>query len=808
MNRWIIHILPQSHIDIAWLWPYYPETIYDCVKLTFMRAIDNLKMNEEYTFAQSQVPLYEAAKKYFPEIFDEILKYVKNKRWDIVGGTYVEFEGAEPCGESLVRQCLFGQKYFIKKFGVKVEVGWLPDSWTLPWQLPQIFRKSGIKYLLFFRGAKGENIFWWESPDGTRILACKPLRGSFTHRPFPDLEDMAFSISQRYGVKNIPLIIGRGDHGGGPTYQEIQNIREVRNYLKPKIKVCFSTPHRFFKALLKEADKIPVLKEELDWELVGDLVNCAKLKEENSLSEIRLLVAEKFSSIAMILKGTSYPQTELNSAWENVLFNQFHDIIGGSIVSSAQEFSHKLYKKAIKIGGEVLNASLKDISSMIDTSDSELNIIVFNSLSWNRTDLVNVELEIPEKWNSIRLLDPEGREISIQIIKRYKKDGKNYFKIIFIAEDVPSLGYKVYRVFPVRNERQYINTIKITGEDIENNFFKIKVSKETGHIESIFDKENNVEVLDKRGNILQLIEDLGDSEGRLVLGINRSNRFIGYRWSIDSKEYIEISERGPVRAILTIKRFFSNSTYIQRIIVYSNMRRIDFDLTVDWNEIHRALKILFPLNIVNPILTVGIQYGSANRVLNDEEQPFQKWIDISERDGSYGTAILSDTKYSYSAKNNVIGLTLLRSPTRPAYNTDRGIHNIRYSIYPHRGGWKESNVVQKSYEFKYPLIAYVEGRHKGLLPKNYSFISIWPKNAIIECIKKAEDDKDLIIRIYECNGVKTRVQITLNINKTIKNAYKTNLLEDEVLEKIEIDGNKLNFLLNPYEIATIKVKLC
>ena len=809
MRKYVIHVMGQSHIDIAWLWPYYPETVYDCVKLTFIRAIDNLKMHEEYTFAQSQVPLYEAVEKYFPELFAEILKFVKKGRWDIVGGMYVEAEGAEPCGESLVRQCIFGQRYFIKKFGVKVRVCWLPDSWTIPWQLPQILKKSGMDYLLFFRGAKGEDIFWWEAPDGSRVLACRPARGSFRYRPFPNLDDLALNMGQRYGIKNIPMIIGSGDHGGGPTYQEIQNIKELRTVLKSKMEVRFSTPHQFFEALSREADKLPVLKGELDWELVGDLTNCARLKRDNRLSEVLLLTAEKFSSIAALLAGVQYPQTELNAAWRKVLFNQFHDIIGGSIIPSAQDAAHKLYKEAHETGRKVLEKSLRAISSMIDTSDSELSIIVFNSLSWDRTDLVDAELELPKDWRAIKLLDPEGKETPVQIIERKERGGRAYLRLIFIAESVPSLGYKVYKIAPAEGEGGNITTMKVSKETLENDFFKIKVSEATGYIESILDKKDGFEVIGENGegNVLELIEDLGDSEGRLIPGIDRSNKFTGHTWNISSKPVIEISEKGPVRAKLTIRRSFHNSSYVQEIMIYSSIRRIDFQLIIDWHEIHRALKVTFPLNIKKPVLNAGIQYGNATRQPNGEEQPFQQWVDMSETDGRFGVALLSDSKYGYDAKHNTIRLTLLRSPTEPAYNVDSGLHTIRYSLYPHKGDWREGRVVRTSYEFNYPLMALVEKRHDGVLGRSGSFIDIEPWNAVIECVKKAEEGDALVLRVYECAGVGVNVGIRLNLGKRIVEAHKTDLLEEDILGKVVVKGDTLRFPLKAYEIATIKVVL-
>ncbi|MGQ9691393.1 MAG: glycoside hydrolase family 38 C-terminal domain-containing protein [Thermoproteota archaeon] len=443
---------------------------------------------------------------------------------------------------------------------------------------------------------------------------------------------------------------------------------------------------------------------------------------------------------------------------------------------------------------------------MIDTGDSELSIVVFNSLSWSRTDLVDVELDLPDGWRNVKLIDSDGVIVPIQIIGYREKDGEACLRMIFIAESVPSLGYKTYRVIPVEENKFEANPIEVFGEELENSFFEVRVSRATGNLESIFDKENGVEFLSD-GNVLQLIEDLGDSEGRLVPGVDRSNRFTGYTWSVDSKESVEIFEKGPVRARLIVKRVFNNSTYLQEVDVYSRLRRIDFSLTVDWREVHRALKVRFPFNITSPILTVGIQCGSAVRTPDGEEQPFQQWIDMSEANDAYGVALLSDSKYGYDSKHNVARLTLLRSPTEPSYNTDEGTHVIKYSLYSHKGSWRVGRIVQKSCEFNSPLIPIVEKKHGGVLGKTGTFIHIEPENIIVECVKKAEDNQKLVLRLYEYAGLKTEVEALLNLNKTLREACKTNILEDEVLEKIEIEENKLKFSLNPYEICTVNIVL-
>jgi len=803
-----VHIVGQSHIDVAWRWRYDPETICDCCQLTFIRAIDNLRMHPEYTFSQSQVPLYQATKEHFPLLFTEMKKYIKEGRWEIVGGTYVEAEGGEPCGESLVRQYLYGKRYFQKEFGVDVKVGWMPDTWTHPWQLPQILKKSGIDYYVFHRCEKGHSLFWWEAPDGSRVLAYSPSNGTFTRRPFPDLEEYAFQMSIRYGVKDTMFTIGAGDHGGGPMSHEIDNIKAYAR--EHHCRVQFGTPQRVFEKISGQAKNLPVLRDELGFELVGDLTNLIEIKKANRRGENLLMTTEKFLSMAMVFADLLYPQDEIYEAWEKLLFNQFHDIIGGSVIPSAAEDAHMFYQRAFQLGEAALKNSLKAISSKVNTEGEGTGIIVFNPLSWERTNLVEVEMELAKPAETVKLTDSQGNQIPIQVTERMEKEGKLYLNFFFEAEGVPSMGYKTYRAVPSRGEISYPNPLKATEREMENGFFRVRFSPTTGCLESLYDKENKREVVDVsgRGNLPQAIEDVGDSEGRLQLHtpIVREDdifaKFTGPVWDVDSNPKIELVEKGPVRAKVRVRKEYQHSTFTQEISLYSKIRRVDFDLTLDWHDIHRAVKVAFPINIPKPIVTYEVQYGSIVRPSTGEEQPSQQWVDLSEPEGGYGVSLLNDSIYAHDVRRNVIRMTVLRSPTIIAYNTDEGIHSYRYALYPHFGGWKASGVAQRGYELNNPLIPVVEPPHKGELPPAFSFINIEPENLILTAVKKAEDGKELILRLYEVWGKKCVARISLK--KTIQSAYKEDLLEKD-LQGLKFSENLLETTVDPYEIVTLKV---
>lgn len=791
-----VHLIAQSHIDIAWFWPWDPETIHDCCRLTFLRALFILGRVKGYKYVQDQVPFYEAMKKHYPEIFESIKKYVNEGKWSVTGCLYVEADIEGLCGESLVRQCLYGKRYFLKEFGVDVKVCWIPDNWTHSPQLPQILLKSGVKYLVYRRGFKGETVFWWEGIDGSRVLACRPpFISSFMTRPYPNQREIT-SLYEKYGLENAMVLVGKGDHGGGLTYQEVMNIEKLSRERKD-LQVFFSTPEDFFIAIEKEIKergiKLPELRGELGWELVGCLANRFELKKLNRLCENSLLLAEKFSIIAYAYSLLKYPEEEMRKLWKILLFNQFHDIIGGTVVEEAYEAAVGDLNKVLSESKHLLIKALKVISSQIDTSKYNINIIIFNPLSWKRTDAVEVKLVLPSTWSRIRVIDYSGKEAPLQVLSIVKQTpSKKIVKVIFIAENVPPLGYKVYGI--EGGEAKEESRLKASNKVIENTSYKVSLN-EKGFVESIYDKDLEVELL-KEPIKLQLIEDLGDSEGRLLPGKDDFNVYTGSIAELDSEPTVELVEKGPVRTILRVLRSHMSSRYAQEIALYSKIKRVEFRLLADWHEKQKVLKAVFSFNMQQPKLTCGTQFGAIPREFNKEETPFYRWIDISEERGARGVTVIAPFNCSYDTRNASIRLSLLRSTVRPMLVTDEGLHEIVYALYSHEGGWRQA--VKSSFELDNKLIPIIENRHKGKLPSIYSFLKIDPPDAILTAFKKAESSEEIVLRLNEPYGKETTISVLTNL--PYRKIHIINLLEKPLSTL-----TSLNLRLKPFEILSLKL---
>lgn len=759
-----LHMIGNAHIDPVWLWQW-PEGL-ESARSTFKSALDRMEETPEFIFTCSSAAVYQWIEKTDPALFERIKKAVEAGKWCIVGGWWMEPDCNIPSGESLARQSLYGQRYFKEKFGVMARVGYNIDSFGHNGMLPQILKKSGMDYYVFMRPMSHEKtlpwLFWWESDDGSRVLAYRiPISynsrgghlgekvGRFINEVKPLLPDMMFF----YGV---------GNHGGGPTKESIASIIEMN--ADPDMPVLeFSSPNRFFeKVVQKGTSDVPVVHEDLQHHASGCYSVLSEIKRNNRRGENMLLAAEKFSVMAGLLAGRRYSKKELTQAWQDLLFNQFHDVMGGTCIVEAYEDARNLHGRSLQISTEELTFSTQSIASKINTSGTEPALIAFNPHSWT----VKAPLEFRPPIDGI--IDSEGNTLLHQRVENPNIITQRERSAVVV--EIPPLGYRVfYNSKEVLSPEQIESRgmLKATPTTLENDWLRVEIEPRTGYISELFDKMNGVKVFSGRAAVPVVIDDPSDTWSHGVFEFrNECAKFMDAN--------VSLMESGPVRARLRVESTYNNSKVTQDFILYRELPYIECRVTVDWRETYKMLKLAFPVNVEAPEATYEIPFGHIVRPADGEEEPAQNWADVTGQAVSaggkklcYGVSILNDCKYSYDIKDSEIRLTVLRSPSYADHKTngvlpdvtyqsiDNGIQSFKYLILPHKDTWREAGTVRLGLELNQPAICLVESNHDGNLPGSLSFIEVNPGNILLSAMKSHEDSDDLIVRVYESEGKAT-----------------------------------------------------
>jgi alpha-mannosidase len=812
-KQFSVRAVANSHIDMAWLWPW-TETV-EVVRNTFGTVLQLMRQYPGFIYAQSAAQDYVWMEEKYPELFKEIQQRVKEGRWEIVGGMWVEPDLNMPSGESLVRQLLVGTRYFQQKFGVEVRIGWNPDSFGYNWQLPQIYKRSGLDYFITQKMSWNDTtkipykLFWWQSPDGSRILTYFPHDYVNDIDPVRISQDVAEYVP-KMGLPEILHLYGIGDHGGGPTRSMLDSATRWQNRPNSFPKLTFSTAQSFFDDVEKNLAqlKIPVWNNELYFQYHrGVMTTQSETKKRIRQSEELLLNAEKFSSLAM-LDGQPYAQEELQNDWKKVLFDQFHDIMPGSgIAINYVDAARDLGVVGLS-GNKILSSALRTLAARVNTEGEGVPVVLFNPLGWARTDVTEAEAQFPSSLapqSGIEVRDSDGTVLPSSVISR--DDTTHTVKIRFLAKSVPATGYAVLHLVPVVPAASAGTTLKAGAERMENEFVSLKVDPKTGCITSLLNKRDGQEALAPGacGNLLQAFVDKPKEYDAWNIDAN----FEDHKWDLMDAEEVKLLENTPVRAMIRVRKKFQNSTFVQDICMYPGVPRVDVNMQADWHEKHILLKVAFPVSVQSNFATYEIPYGNIQRptTRNTPEEkamfevPALRWGDLS--DSSHGFSLLNASKYGYDAKGNVIRLSLLRSPEWPDPHADEGFHEFTYALYPHAGDWKAAETERRGFELNYPLILVTTCPHQGVLPASHSFVQIVPGNVILTAVKKAEDNDALVFRFFEFEG-KTG-EVHLHFPEAASQAAQVNLMEKQDTPLSLQDGGKETSLtILPYEIVTVK----
>jgi alpha-mannosidase len=832
-----VRLTGNAHIDAAWLWPW-TETV-DVVRRTFGTALQLMDEYPKYTYTQSAAAYSEWMVDKYPSMYKQILDRVKQGRWELVGGMWVEPDLNMPDGESLVRQILIGKRYFKDKFGVDVRIGWNPDSFGYNWQLPQIYKKSGIDYFVTQKMAWNDSnqlplkVFWWQSPDGSRVLTYFPHDYVNVIDPMRIANDVAASQALNPGVPEMMHLYGIGDHGGGPTRAMLDN---GMHWSRPDVifpKTTFGVAQGFFSDIEGKADtahspvwnykvlasgvqhppaapaglySLPIWNDELYFEYHrGVFTTQANHKRNMRESEEELLNAEKFSSLAW-LSGLPYPNTELTESWKKVLFNQFHDLAAGSGIAIIYRDAQRDYDYVRLQTDHLSSDALQKIASRVNTtaSNGEVPILVVNPLGWERTDLVTLNVQMPQPSKTgVSVLNARGESLPSQVLSSNTESGM--YQLLVQAKKIPSLGYEVFRV--VNSGAPVHTDLEVHGTTLENSRLRVTVDPASGCISGLYDKSTSFEEIAPNGcgNELVAFKDTPKDYDAWNIDADFEEHFS----KLDQADSVEVVERGPVRATIRVVRHWQQSKFIQDISLYAGLDRVDIGNEIDWHETHVLLKAAFPLAASSDQATYEIPYGTIDRPTTRNnrfekakfEVPALRWADLG--DGNHGLTLINESKYGYDAKGNVLRISLLRSPTWPDPDADRGHHSFRYSLYPHAGNWKQALSVRRGYEFNYKMLAIPVESHEGTLPPTHSFVDVKNDNVVLTAMKKSEDGDQLLFRFYEWAGKDGEFQFTVPpgaISATV-----TNLMEQPGGTPLRISGTQIDVPVHPFEIVSVGV---
>ncbi|MCF7913417.1 MAG: alpha-mannosidase [Candidatus Cloacimonetes bacterium] len=786
-----VYSIGHAHLDLGWLWPVR-ETRRKAGR-TFATALRMMEEYPEYKFGASQALLYEWVKEDYPLLYQEISKRIVEGRWECQGAMWVEPDMNLIGGEAMVRQCLYGKKFWQEEFDQEITHLWLPDVFGYSAALPQILKKAGVDYFMTQKISWNEtNIFphhsfYWEGIDGTRIATHFLPTNDYNCSNLPkQLLESEERFAQSDVADEFLNLFGIGDGGGGPGRIHIELGKRQQN-TEGAVKFKFATAEEYFKKLGRTpAEKLPVWKGELYLELHrGTYTTQALMKKYNRQLELTLRDVEFLGTITGKLN-----KTEIDRIWKNTLLNQFHDILPGSSIKRVYEDAHALSEMNLQILREMQNDLLAHINKPAAAKQQDYYYQIFNTLSWNRKDVISLDLpDADENWLAY---DHLGNQLPATV----------YQNQLLAEIEVPALGYTTVRLEKVDMLPKNTRKMKISENLLENSLLRVEFD-EQGVITSIFDKELQREMLSGVANQILLYEDKPNDWG--AWDINHYYRETEPQQAKLTSIYLV--EHDYLWACLVLEYKIGNSSLRQIVSLKANSKLLECLTSVDWNEKDKMLRMRVVPDIKADKASFEIQYGNITRATHDnttwEQAKFEvcghRFADLSQYD--CGFAIVNDCKYGHYVKDNVMELTLLRSPQYPDNTADIGYHTFRYGFLPHAGDLINSQVLHQAHEFNSELIVHKVAQPPADLAKSY--FSIEGKNVKIETLKPAEDGDGIILRLYEYYG--TQTEIRLKADSKWLQFIETDLLENnQYIFSKNTTETRLNFL--PFEIRTFRIK--
>ncbi len=843
--RQTLWVIPHTHWEGAVF--KTREEYLDIGLPHILTALSLLRTHPEYRFVLDQVAYVRPFLERYPEEAAAFRQYVKEGRLQIVCGNDVMLDVNMPSGESWIRQVLYGKGYYRDALGVDVTVGWALDTFGHHAQMPQLLKLGGYQSYWFQRGVPGGDTpseFQWQGLDGTKIPAfwLPHSYGMFTPAP-----KSAYSFSHyALGEWNT---LGQNSHWPdrvalvGADVSEPEEsfpalVKEFNEKSGAPFQIRFGVPTDFTEATAKHPDQ-PLISGELNPVFQGIYSNRVELKQWVRRDEDVLTNAEKLTAMASTLNLPS-TWTDFEKAWEPVLFSQAHDLMSGTMVDKVYNESIRGYELSQDLGNEQIDAKANAIAAKIDTQVDGVPVVVFNTLGWARTDIVQVEIgSIKPNIHALRLRDSSGADLPLQILEaqRYYDGSLKDVKVAFLAHDVPAFGYALYEITPTESESpgspkpDHALPATSTWHDdtgtIENEYYRISFDLWTGAIKELYDKAAHWDVLGGRpGNIVAREQDGGDFwELYGTLNGGRLTKMIRKQGLPDSAKAHFSDEQvggsgktfsGPVFSQFSLSHPFGDGSFATTVRLYPGIHRVDIHTDLLNNDKFVRYRLLIPTSIENGRRFDEIPFGAIERP-QAQEYPAQYWMDYG--DGSKGLALLNRGLVGNNVADGTLLLSLMRSAQISAYpfiggfepgvSSDLGLElgvkrSFDYSLVPHSGDWRDAVVYRSGWEFNHPLLARKVSAHAGTLPREWGLLEISDSSVVASALMPGRDGS-VTLRIYEASG-KPASGVNIKLHVPVGSAAETNLMGDEI-RPLRVAQDTVHFDLRPFEIKTLNLKL-
>ncbi len=821
-SHFTVYLVGHAHIDLGYRWRWN-ETVHRIARDTFRGVLRMMDQVPDFTFVQSQLALYEAMKQHDPDIFAQIKQRIAEGRWIVADG-WCEYDQTMPSGESMIRQHLIGSRYAREELGCEITLAWAPDAFSgHVHTLPSILKGCGIEYLLYGRGVPDDTpYFWWEGPDGARVLAYSPAYG-YSANLGPHIEGPLTQWQAMTGDAEMLFLYGRGDHGGGPRAGDFAALEDLRQDPQAP-QFIHATPQFFFTEILEKKPEVPVYRGELGGGFTGSCSSEGRAKQRNRQMETLLLTAERFATFALFLqRKPAYPRVDFEAAWRAVLHHQFHDELPGTSRAPVYRDNDVDYDRVQTLMEGVLDDALAEIAARLDTRGEGTPLVVYNPLAWERSEPVRATLRLNTEPRHLVIQDTDGRPMPTQTLAVWREGPYWYADVWFLARAVPSLGYRVFRAWPEAtgasseaSAEGYGVSLTDTEKTVvlENVHLRVTLDKQTGHVTSVWDKDAGRETMDGSGNALQAIEEIPGRSTAWIIALS------DHVETLDAPEAVEIVDKGPVVATVRVSTRYRDSYFVQDITLRAAMPRVDFRAQLMWYERDCCLKVAFPTTVQDGEATFEAPLGAVTRPADGAEVPAQRWIDTSN--AAYGVSLLNDCRYAFDITDNCLRMTLVRGIPDLDPEADVGAHDLHYGLYPHPHNWREGGTVRQGWAFNFPMIARQTLRRAGMIapwiahginhsmPPAFGFLEVQPEDIVLTAFTLEQEDwgpgSPVIVRFYETAGRATEAHVKFPASLMMLEA--TNHLEEPLGPNLAQENEAhVTLTFKPHEIKTFRFRL-